>query len=56
MHDSWKDKTAVVTQGFDWQNPFAQGKVAFAVSTSVSRPFIEQAMLFLPVGRSGLDG
>ncbi|TME62811.1 MAG: ABC transporter substrate-binding protein [Chloroflexi bacterium] len=38
------DKTAVVTQGFDWQNPFAQGKVAFAVSTSVSRPFIEQAM------------
>src|SRR3989449_1484023 len=38
------DKTAQVTQGFDWQNPFAQGKVAFAVSTSVSRPFIEQAM------------
>src|SRR5256712_3656483 len=38
------DKTAVITQGFDWQNPFAQGKVAFAVSTSVSRPFIEQAM------------
>ncbi|TMG34837.1 MAG: extracellular solute-binding protein [Chloroflexi bacterium] len=35
------DKTAQVTQGFDWQNPFAQGKVAFAVSTSVSRPFIE---------------
>ena len=38
------DKTGQVTQGFDWQNPFAQGKVAFAVSTSVSRPFIEQAM------------
>ncbi len=38
------DKTAQVTQGFEWQNPFAQGKVAFAVSTSVSRPFIEQAM------------
>ena len=38
------DKTAQMTQGFDWQNPFAQGKVAFAVSTSVSRPFIEQAM------------
>jgi ABC-type glycerol-3-phosphate transport system substrate-binding protein len=38
------DKTAQVTSGFDWQNPFAQGKVAFAVSTSVSRPFIEQAM------------
>jgi ABC-type glycerol-3-phosphate transport system substrate-binding protein len=38
------DKTSAVTQGFDWQNPFAQGKVAFAVSTSVSRPFIEQAM------------
>ena len=38
------DKTAQVTQSFDWQNPFAQGKVAFAVSTSVSRPFIEQAM------------
>jgi ABC-type glycerol-3-phosphate transport system substrate-binding protein len=38
------DKTVAVTQGFDWQNPFAQGKVAFAVSTSVSRPFIEQAM------------
>jgi ABC-type glycerol-3-phosphate transport system substrate-binding protein len=38
------DKTAQVTAGFDWQNPFAQGKVAFAVSTSVSRPFIEQAM------------
>lgn len=38
------DKTAQVTEGFDWQNPFAQGKVAFAVSTSVSRPFIEQAM------------
>src|SRR2546425_1197587 len=38
------DKTAQVTQAFDWQNPFAQGKVAFAVSTSVSRPFIEQAM------------
>lgn len=38
------DKTAQVTSGFDWQNPFAQSKVAFAVSTSVSRPFIEQAM------------
>ena len=38
------DKTGQVTQGFDWQNPFAQGKVAFAISTSVSRPFIEQAM------------
>jgi multiple sugar transport system substrate-binding protein len=38
------DKTAVVTTGFNWQNPFAQGKVAFAISTSVSRPFIEQAM------------
>ncbi len=38
------DKTAVVTKGFDWQNPFAQGKVAFSISTSVSRPFIEQAM------------
>src|SRR3989442_8886980 len=38
------DKTAQVTQGFDWQNPFAQGKGAFAVSTSVSRPFIEQAL------------
>ncbi len=38
------DKTAQVTTGFDWQNPFAQGKVAFAISTSVSRPFIEQAM------------
>lgn len=38
------DKTGQVTTGFDWQNPFAQGKVAFAVSTSVSRPYIEQAM------------
>ncbi len=38
------DKTATITKGFDWQNPFAQGKVAFAVSTSVSRPFIEAAM------------
>ncbi|MHB8631071.1 MAG: ABC transporter substrate-binding protein [Candidatus Limnocylindria bacterium] len=38
------DKTATVTQGYDWQNPFAQGKVAFAISTSVSRPYIEQAM------------
>jgi len=38
------DRTVAITQGFDWQNPFAQGKVAFAVSTSVSRPFIEQAM------------
>lgn len=38
------DKTAQITSGFDWQNPFAQGKVAFAVSTSVSRPYIEQAM------------
>ncbi len=38
------DKTAVVTKGYDWQNPFAQGKVAFAISTSVSRPYIEEAM------------
>ncbi|MDE3101457.1 MAG: ABC transporter substrate-binding protein [Chloroflexota bacterium] len=38
------DKTAVVTKGYDWQNPFAQGKIAFAVSTSVSVPYIEQAM------------
>jgi ABC-type glycerol-3-phosphate transport system substrate-binding protein len=38
------DKTAVYTKGFDWQNPFAAGKVAFAISTSVSRPFIENAM------------
>ncbi|HEV2250045.1 MAG TPA: ABC transporter substrate-binding protein [Candidatus Limnocylindria bacterium] len=38
------DKTGQVTQGFEWQNPFAQGKVAFAISTSVSRPYIEQAM------------
>ena len=38
------DKTGQVTQGYDWQNPFAQGKVAFAISTSVSRPYIEQAM------------
>ncbi len=38
------DKTGQVTTGFDWQNPFAQGKVAFAISTSVSRPYIEQAM------------
>jgi len=38
------DRTAVITKGFDWQNPFAQGKVAFAISTSVSRPYIEQAM------------
>ena len=38
------DKTAEVTKGFDWQNPFAQGKVAFAISTNVSVPFIEQAM------------
>ena len=38
------DKSAQMTQGYDWQNPFAQGKVAFAVSTSVSRPYIEQAM------------
>jgi len=38
------DKTAVVSKGFDWQNDFAKGKVAFAASTSVSRPFIEQAM------------
>jgi len=39
-----KDKTGVVTKGFDWQNDFAKGKVAFAASTSVSRPFIELAM------------
>jgi ABC-type glycerol-3-phosphate transport system substrate-binding protein len=38
------DKTATVTKGFDWQNPFAQGKVAFAISTNVSVPYIEQAM------------
>jgi ABC-type glycerol-3-phosphate transport system substrate-binding protein len=38
------DKTAVVTKGFDWQNDFANGKVAFSVSTSVSLPYIEQAM------------
>ncbi len=38
------DKTAVVSKGFDWQNDFAKGKVAFAASTSVSRAFIEQAM------------
>lgn len=38
------DKTAEVTKGYDWQNPFAQGKIAFAVSTNVSVPYIEQAM------------
>jgi ABC-type glycerol-3-phosphate transport system substrate-binding protein len=38
------DKTAEVTKGFDWQNPFAQGKVAFAISTNVSVPYIQQAM------------
>jgi multiple sugar transport system substrate-binding protein len=38
------DKTATITKGFDWQNPFARGQVAFAVSTSVSQSFIEQAM------------
>jgi ABC-type glycerol-3-phosphate transport system substrate-binding protein len=38
------DKTATITKSFDWQNPFAQGKVAFAISTSVSQSFIEQAM------------
>ena len=38
------DKTAQVTQGFEWQNTFAASKSAFAVSTSVSRPFIESAM------------
>ncbi len=38
------DKTAVVTKGFDWQNDFANGKVAYSVSTSVSLPYIEQAM------------
>src|SRR2546428_13083537 len=44
------DKTAQVTQGFDWQNPLAQGKAAFAGSTSGSRPFIEQA---LPAAHTG---
>ena len=38
------DHTATVTKGFDWQNDFANGKVAFSVSTSVSLPYIEQAM------------
>src|SRR5579859_2241511 len=38
------DKTAQVTQGFDWENSFAAAKSAFAINTSVSRPFIESAM------------
>ena len=38
------DKTVTVTKGFDWQDPFAQGKVAFAISTNVSVPYIQQAM------------
>ncbi|MDE3112626.1 MAG: ABC transporter substrate-binding protein [Chloroflexota bacterium] len=38
------DKTVTVTKGFDWQDPFAQGKVAFAISTNVSIPYIQQAM------------
>jgi multiple sugar transport system substrate-binding protein len=38
------DTTAQVTQGFDWENTFAAGKSAFAINTSVSRPFIESAM------------
>lgn len=38
------DKTALVSKGFDWQNDFAKGNVAFTVSTSVSLPYIEQAM------------
>ena len=38
------DKTAQVTQGFDWENTFAAAKSAFAINTSVSRPFIEGAM------------
>ena len=48
------DKTAEITKGFDWQNPFAQGKVAFAISTSVSRPFIEQAMPKTSVFKVGM--
>lgn len=38
------DKTGVVSKGFDWQNDFAKGGVAFTVSTSVSLQYIEQAM------------
>jgi ABC-type glycerol-3-phosphate transport system substrate-binding protein len=38
------DKTVTVTKGFDWQDPFAQGKVGFAISTNVSVPYIQGAM------------
>jgi ABC-type glycerol-3-phosphate transport system substrate-binding protein len=38
------DKTVNLTKSFDWQNPFAQSKVAFAISTNVSQSFIEEAM------------
>jgi multiple sugar transport system substrate-binding protein len=38
------DKTTNLTKGYEWQNSFAAGKVAFAISTSVSQSYIEQAM------------
>ena len=37
-------KYAYTPTGFDWQNDFAQGKLAFTFSSTSSRPFIAAAM------------
>lgn len=39
-----QSKAVHVTSGFTWQNDFASGKVAFAISSIASYPFLKQAI------------
>jgi len=39
-----QSKAIHVTSGYTWQNDFASGKAAFAISSIASYPFIEQAI------------
>lgn len=40
----WSGGYAYTPTGFDWQNDFAQSKLAFTMGSTSSRPFIEAAM------------
>ena len=49
MERMWKGGFAYTPTGFDWQNDFAQSKLAFTMGSTSSRPFIQGAMK-TPVG------
>jgi ABC-type glycerol-3-phosphate transport system substrate-binding protein len=44
MDRMWKGGYAYTPTGFDWQSDFAQGKLAFTMGSTSSRPFIAGAM------------